>query len=73
LYELGINGNFVLNGSRDANGQYYINQNKMIKYDYKFADASDSNNVYLWIKMKNDSDIYKTIIEKEVQNIKMLT
>jgi hypothetical protein len=32
-----------------------------------------SSKLYLWIKMKNDSDIYKTIIEKEVQNIKMLT
>lgn len=73
LYELGLNGKYVANGMRIKNDQYYINQNRIIKYDYKYADASDSNNVYVWVKMRNDLDIYKHIIDKEVQNIKMLT
>jgi len=39
----------------------------------KYADAADGNNVYLWIKMKNDADIYKDLIDEEILNIKSLT
>lgn len=74
LYELGLNGKYcTADIIRQSSGQYYINQSKMVKYDYKYADAADSNNIYLWIKMKNDSDIYKNVIDNEIQNIKMLT
>lgn len=38
-----------------------------------FADAADGNNVYLWIKMKNDADIYKALIDEEILKIKCLT
>lgn len=54
-------------------GKYYLNENNLIKYDYKYADACDSNNVYLWVKMKNDIDIYNETFKKEVSNIKTLT
>lgn len=39
----------------------------------KYADAADGNNVYLWLKMKNDSDLYKDIIDEEILNIKTMT
>lgn len=74
LYDLGMNGNFIRYGyTRQKSGQYYINQHRLIKYDYKYSDNTDSNNVYLWIKMRNDSDIYKKVILTEIENIKMLT
>lgn len=52
---------------------YYLTQNKLVKYDYKWADAADVNNVYLWIKMKNNADIYKSVIDRDVQGIKVIT
>jgi hypothetical protein len=61
LYNLNDNGNFVKIGKRTSTKQnYYINQNRLMKYDYKWADASDVNNIYLWIKMRNESDILKS-------------
>jgi hypothetical protein len=58
---LNDNGNFVKIGKRTSTKQnYYINQNRLMKYDYKWADASDVNNIYLWIKMSNESDILKS-------------
>lgn len=65
LYNLGL--------SQHDNAQYYLTKNKILKYDYKWSDAADVNNVYLWIKMRNDADIYKTIIDKDVQGIKVIT
>jgi len=50
-----------------------LTKNKLIKYDYKWSDAADTNNVYLWIKMKNDADIYKNTIDKDVNGIKVIT
>ena len=65
LYNLGV--------SKHDNAQYYLSKNRIIKYDYKWADAVDVNNVYLWIKMKNDADVYKTVIDNDVQNLKVIT
>lgn len=73
LYELGINGRYIFFNRRNASDSYYINQTRIVKYDYKYSDASDSNNVYLWIKMRNSSDIYTSVIDNELQPIKMLT
>ncbi len=52
---------------------YYLTKNRIIKYDYKWSDATDVNNVYLWIKMKNDADIYKKILDSDINNIKVIT
>lgn len=65
LYNLGVK-------EHDGDSRYYLNQNKVSKYT-KYADAADCNNVYLWIKMKNDAEIYRDVINTRVQNIKMLT
>lgn len=43
-----------------------------MKYDYKFADPADENNVYLWVKMQNDMNIWKQI-DDDILPIKVLT
>lgn len=73
LYNLGLNGRLIKKGIRPSLDCYYVNQNKLQKADLKYADAADGNNVYLWIKMKNDSDLYKDQIDDEILNIKTLT
>jgi hypothetical protein len=44
-----------------------------MKYDMHYADAADANNVYLWIKMKDDAEIYKELINTEIAGVKILT
>lgn len=68
LYNLGITKH-----PSDGGKNYYINQNKLQKYDFKCADAADANNVYLWLKMKNDTDLVKDTIDQEIVNVKDLT
>ena len=64
LYNIGIR--------QHNNPNYYLNQSTIIKHA-KYSDASDTNNVYLWIKTHNDSDIYSTLLDTDIQPIKMLT
>ena len=64
LYNIGV--------EKKQNGKYYLTQSRISK-DAKYSDAADSNNVYLWIKMKDDADIYTTIFDNNVQNIKAIT
>ena len=65
LYNIGI--------QKYGDGAHYINKNWLNKYDLKYADAADCNNVYLWIKMANDAEIYSDLIDIEVQDIKTVT
>lgn len=44
----------------------------MVKYDYKWADAADVNNVYLWLKTRNSSDLYKRQMERQLQEVKSI-
>lgn len=77
LYNLGLNGQRTKlsdeSSKRSPNATYYVNTYRLQKHDLKYADAADGNNVYLWIKMKNDADIYKELIDEEILNIKSLT
>lgn len=79
LYNLGLNGARVVAtsnvpaGFRKKNPRYYVNSYRFQKHDLKFADAADANNVYLWLKMKNEADIYKELVDEEILNIKCLT
>lgn len=73
LYNLGLNGKRLALKQRPSMGTYYLNQNRLQKNDLKYADAADGNNLYLWIKMKNDSDVYRDIIDEEILDIKTLT
>lgn len=65
-------------GSRYHNDpRYYLNQNQLIKNDYKVADPADSNNVYLWCIMNstNQSDdiLNDTRFKNALEPIKDLT
>lgn len=44
---------YNLGEQNHADGKYYLRRNRMTKYDYKWADAADVNNVYLWLKTRN--------------------
>lgn len=57
----------------NKDGQYYINQSKLSKYDYYYADPVDQNNVYLWVKMQNDTDYHKKIMDEDLTALKVLT
>lgn len=48
LYDLGVKS--------DKNSRKYLNQNRLIKTNYKIADAADANNVYLWYVPSNIND-----------------
>src|SRR5574344_33396 len=53
---------------------YYLNQNKLIREDYIFADPADGNNIYLWTKLNNSNiNTVKTDYVEDMQNIKTLT
>lgn len=78
LYRLGLNGIWTeytdaKGEKRDSNPKYYINQSKLIKYDYFYADPADENNVYLWVKTQNDNNIWKSTIDADLSLIKVLT
>ena len=78
LYKLGKCGvrtdySTSVNPKRESDPRYYINQSKLLKYDYFFADPADENNVYLWIKMQNTQDTWKKILDDDLGSIKVLT
>lgn len=45
----------------------------MSKSDYYYADPADENNVYLWIKMRNNIEIEKKRLDEDLTPIKVLT
>lgn len=69
LYDLGVRYH--------DDPRYYLNQNQLIKNDYKVADPADSNNVYLWCIMnsENQSDdlLNDTRFKNALNPIKDLT
>lgn len=74
LYNLGNNGNLIALGERAGKDpRYYISESKLFKHEYVFADPADSNNVYLWVKMQNNSDIIKKTMTEDMLNIKDMT
>jgi len=74
LYNLGNNGLLIDYGVRSAKDpKYYINESKLLKHDYKYADPADANNVYAWVKKKVDSDVWNDILAEDVLKIKDLT
>lgn len=45
----------------------------MSKFDYYYADPADENNVYLWVKMRNNIEIEKKRLDEDLNAIKVLT
>ena len=79
LYRLGKNGVRTEYSSasgksrRESNPTYYINQSKLLKFDYYYADPADQNNVYLWVKMQNNLKVWKDQLDEDLNSIKVLT
>ena len=81
LYRLGKIGirtqystqNIGGNEKRDPDPTYYINQDKLLKFDYYYADPADENNVYLWVKMQNNLETWKKELDDDLNAIKVLT
>ena len=44
-----------------------------MKFDYYYADPADENNVYLWVKMQNNLDVWKKELDDDLNAIKILT
>ena len=66
LYQLGKNNH--------NNPRYYLDQEKLIRNDYLYADSADSNNVYLWTKLyAGDINTLKNTYLEDIENIKSLT
>lgn len=59
--------------STEKSGSKYINSNLSSNYGYKYADAADSNNVYVWLKVKNESSSLINDIEEKTRPLKPLT
>lgn len=60
-------------GVTEGDPQKYLNNQLKTKYDYVWADSCDSNNVYMWVRMKNDSIINKTQMDAKMKPLKVLT
>lgn len=58
---------------RRSDPRYYINQSKLLKYDYYYADPADENNVYLWLKMQSSTNEWQPILDQDLNSIKILT
>lgn len=53
---------------------YYINEVDIVKYGYKYCDPSDSNNVYIWVKLYNELVKYnEETFRQKMENVKDLT
>lgn len=60
LYYLGTNGKRVYYASYLGNGyeaspQRYLTKENFLRYNYLYADSSDANNLYIWLKTTNDN------------------
>ena len=59
----------------DVGQSYYINPTKLSLRNYNYADPSDSNDVYLWLRFESGIDTIKksTSLKEQVMNIKSIT
>lgn len=78
LYKLGKSGirteySTSIESARLPDPRYYINQSKLLKYDYVYADPADENNVYLWLKMESGKNEWQAILDQDLNAIKLLT
>lgn len=70
LYQLGVEKH------RDSGaGKYYLNRYVLTKNKTVWADPVDINNVYIWVKLKDDSsiDTLKKQYIDDIQKIKCMT
>jgi hypothetical protein len=58
-------------------GRYYFEENRFYKNNFNVVDAADANNIYLWIKLQDDSltlDAFKSVLDSAgINNLKLMT
>lgn len=54
------------------NPKYYLIPSK-IQRNFRYVDAADQNNIYLWIKTKNSAQIQNETIINDVAKLKVIT
>lgn len=54
-------------------GKRYINSNILAKHDLSYTNAADSNSIYAWIKTLGSTNIHRNSINREMENIKLMT
>ena len=52
---------------------YYLDKDKITRYNHKFIDAADANNIYIWVKTDHDVGSFQQEIQDSCQNIKTMT
>ena len=70
LWNIGKNGKLTTHEKR---GDYYIKQDRLFRNNYTYADPSDSNNVYIWIKFISRIQNSSVYIKKVQQSINRIT
>lgn len=70
LWNIGKNGKLTTHEKR---GDYYIKQDRLFRNNYTYADPSDSNNVYVWLKFISRIQNSSIYIRKVQQSINRLT
>ena len=67
LYYYGLHGQL----NHEKTGDYYLNQIKLERNNYKYADPADSNTIYIWAKTAsqiNDPTIYLNDMQLTINN-----
>ena len=58
-------------------GRYYFEENRFHINNFNVVDAADANNIYLWIKLQDDSitlDTFKSVLDNAgINNLKIMT
>jgi hypothetical protein len=58
-------------------GRYYFEENRFHINNFNVVDAADANNIYLWIKLQDDSvtlDTFKSVLNNAgINNLKIMT
>ena len=65
LYQYGVSGY--------GDGKHFIQNDLITRYNCKYVDAADANNVYLWVKSESDSSAVQENIKKQCEQLKTLT
>ena len=69
LWNIGKNGKL----NHEKSGTYYIKQDRLQRSNYTYADPSDSNNVYIWLKFIPRIQNTSIYIQKMQQSINRIT
>lgn len=69
LWNIGKNGKL----DHEKSGTYYIKQDRLQRSNYTYADPSDSNNVYIWLKFIPRIQNTSIYIQKMQQSINRIT